>query len=264
MGCCTSKPENHSLENHFHNKLVISPTSSSNCSSFTCTNKSNSIASSSSLSSASSSLTYKDRPFSNEFLWSCYKENPHINGINSLKDATYSFSKPKAPSQAKPSLESMKQSLPQKRVRSNSPVNQTRQKSFRKEVPDHQSHNYSSYNALASGMLRSPSPTRRLNGSKSLPNPMNGSKNNATHSHYVSSSTRKVIIKPTSTPNNSSRRVVHSGLRHREKCSHRNNVSNKIDETMVEEVMCNMDIDNSGLVEDIDNPLVSFDCFIFL
>ncbi|KAE9615282.1 hypothetical protein Lalb_Chr04g0253601 [Lupinus albus] len=151
----------------------------------------------------------------------------------------------------------------QKRVRSNSPVNLTRQKSFRKEVADHERLNYSSYNVLASGMLRSPSPSRRLNGSNNVPNQINGSKNNAAYSHYVPSSTRKVSIKPTS-PNNGSRSLVHSGLRHREKWSYRNNnVSNKSDETMVEEVMSNKDVD-SGLVEDIDNPLVSFDCFIFL
>ncbi|CAL0317949.1 unnamed protein product [Lupinus luteus] len=280
MGCCISIPENHSLENQLHtvqDKLVISqapptsnilypskklkhispssPTSStSSICSFTCTTNSNSTTS-------SSSLTFKDRSFSNEFLWSCYKENPHIIRINSLKEATHSFvpTKPKVTSSPMSNLAPIRQSPPQKkRVRSNSPVNLTRQKSFRKEVADQRLG--SSYN-LASGMLRSPSPSRRFNGDNTLSKKMSGPKTNVSYSHS-SSSLRKENIKPIS-PNNSSRRLTHSGLRHRESCNYKVNDS-KIDETnMVKEVVSNNGVD-SGLIEDIENPLVSFDCFIFL
>ncbi|KAE9605831.1 hypothetical protein Lal_00024989 [Lupinus albus] len=278
MGCCISIPDNHSLQNQLHSvedKLVISQTSptskklkhispssptsstttSSSICSFTCTTNSNSTTSSSS---------FKDRSFSNEFLWSCYKENPHIIRINSLKEATHSFipTKPKAttPSSPMSNFPPIRQSPPQKkRVRSNSPVNLTRQKSFRKEVADQRLG--SSYN-LASGMLRSssPSPSRRFNGdNNSLSKRTSGSKTNVSHFSSSSSSLRKEnIIKPIS-PNKSSRRLTHSGLRHSYKVN-----DSKIDETnMVKEVVSKNGVD-SGLIEDIDNPLVSFDCFIFL
>ncbi|TQD97510.1 hypothetical protein C1H46_016911 [Malus baccata] len=122
MGSCISKcsPKKHFLQefNNVQDKLVISQpppritippisasskispcpqspcNSSSSASSITCTtSNSNSSASSLSLalSTASTVSSSKiDRSFSNEFLWSCYKENPHVNRINSIKDASFS------------------------------------------------------------------------------------------------------------------------------------------------------------------------------
>ncbi|XP_061373321.1 uncharacterized serine-rich protein C215.13 [Gastrolobium bilobum] len=317
MGCCISKcrPEKHTLEdqfNHVQDKLVISqtqptpilysskkilpspssPTSStSSISSFTCTT-SNTICSASSLSTASSSLSSKDRSFSNDFLWSCYKENPHITRMNSIREATLSSmpTKPKAqsmkitnPSPIKPILAPiLKQSpsqkvvgsfsMPQKRVRSNSPTNLTRQKSFRKEPERNISVNSAS-NMLSRTTLGSPSPSRRFNNGDKCGSALGNTfadnsvskrmisapKVSATHSHCVSSYLRKESVKAAS-PNNSSRRV-HSGLRHRETRTLR--VGSKIDETVVNDVLYNHDMD-STMMEDINNPLISLDCFIFL
>ncbi|KAI4307215.1 hypothetical protein L6164_030426 [Bauhinia variegata] len=314
MGCCISKcrPNKNTLEleeehcSHVQDKLVISqarapptpishnsnkilpcppsPTSStSSISSFTC----NTVSSSSSLSTASSALSSKDRSFSNEFLWSCYKENPHIIRINSLKEASFSLAPTKvqsrkidpSPSPAKPILAPIKQSPPQKvtligssmlqkRVRSSSPANLKRQKSFRKEPEGP----ISAYNLPSRTLLRSPSPSRRFStGDHKSPitdhtlssRRMAAPKvNNAAHSlsHSCNSPLlRKENIKVAS-PNNSSRRV-HSGMRHRETCTYR--IGSKIDETVVKEVVSDYGVDLASM-EDIDNPLISLDCFIFL
>ncbi|KAK7311501.1 hypothetical protein RJT34_09695 [Clitoria ternatea] len=312
MGCCISKcrPDKHPLEeqhhfNHLQDKLVISqavpslpptpppptlysttkispysppsPTSStSSISSFTCTT-SNTISSASSLSTASSSsLSSKDKSFSNEFLLSCYKENPHIARINSLREASLSLIKPKSqykkinhPSPGKPNnnFATLKQSptqnvfsMPQKRMRSNSPTNLTRQKSFRREPERHNVTINSASNIMQGRTLGSPSPSRRFNGDKcgtgmvmenSVSKRMMSPKVSvsAIHSH---SCLRKESIKAAS-PNNSSPKL-HSGLRHRE---------TKIDESVVKDVVCGHDMDLT-MMEDIDNPLISLDCFIFL
>lgn len=52
-----------------------------------------------------------------------------------------------------------------------------------------------------------------------------------------------------------------SCLSNRETCIHR--ISSKIDELAVEEALRHQDND-AILMEDIDNPLISLDCFIFL
>ncbi|XP_020202549.1 A-agglutinin anchorage subunit [Cajanus cajan] len=304
MGCCVSKckPSPSPQEEHLFNvqqKLPISqtppiipiptlysstrispsppsPTSStSSISSFTCTTTNTSS------SSSSSSFTSKDRSFSNDFLWSCYKDNPHITRINSLREPSLSFMPPTKPKPQhtntktlKPNLATtLKQSptqslsMPQKRVRSNSPTNLTRQKSFRKDTERSIIINYASNN-----MQSWTSPSRRFNGADKCASPnnlattvtdsrrrmMNSSKVSvsAIHSHCVSSSTRKESVKGASP-----RRVVHSGLRHTESCSV--GVGSKVDETVVKDVMSDHDMDLT-LMEDIDNPLISLDCFIFL
>ncbi|CAJ1974296.1 unnamed protein product [Sphenostylis stenocarpa] len=320
MGCCVSKcrpdckPSPEQLQNHFNFNLVQdklppplptlysstkispsppSPTSStSSISSFTCTT-SNTISSASSLSTASSSLSSKDRSFSNDFLWSCYKDNPHITRINSLRDASLSLTPPTKPRPQhrkvtninpspppRPNLVTLKQSpppqsfsMPQKRVRSNSPTNLTRQKSFRKDTERSITINYASN--LHSRTLGSPSPSRRYNGDKC------GSGNLATdnvvsrrmvnnskvsvralHSHHSGVPlTRKESVKAAS-PSNCSRRVLHSaGLKHNETCTF--GVGSKVDETVVKDVVSDQDMDLT-LMEDINNPLISLDCFIFL
>ncbi|KAJ6681588.1 hypothetical protein OIU74_019963 [Salix koriyanagi] len=105
------------------------------------------ISSCSSLSSGSSILTSKDRSFSNEFLWSCVKENPHTIRSSSSKKRSQLLASPNVYAEKldlppKQVVEPVKQSIPQKvntsttphkRVRSNSPTTLTRQKSFRRE-----------------------------------------------------------------------------------------------------------------------------------
>lgn len=320
MGCCVSKcrpdgkpsPEQH--QNHFNFNLLQdklapppptlysstkispsppSPTSStSSISSFTCTT-SNTISSASSLSTASSSLSSKDRSFSNDFLWSCYKDNPHITRINSLREASLSLTPPTKPTlhhrklaninpspPPKPNLLTRKQSppsqsfsMPQKRVRSNSPTNLARQKSFRKDTERSITVNYASN--MHSRSLGSPSPSRRYNGDKCgsgnlatdnvvSRRMMNTSKVSVTavHSHHSGlPSTRKENVKAES-PYICSRRVLNSpGLRHNERCTFE--AGSKVDETVAKDVVSDHDMDFT-LMEDINNPLISLDCFIFL
>ncbi|XP_028781565.1 uncharacterized protein LOC114750070 [Neltuma alba] len=279
MGCCISKcgPDQHSLplpaSNHVEDKLVTStsnktspspPSPTSSASSFTCPAFSNStISSASSLSSASSSsaLTSKDRSFSNDFLWSCYKDNPHIVRINSLKEASLSLAPTKsqisktnpstAASTLKPPQKSVGPSVPLKRVRSSSPVNLARQKSFRKE-PERPN----SPCNVPNRTLRSPSPSRRFDGgSNNLSKRTMGPKaNGEAHSQSVTSLMRRENRRAAS-PNQSLQ-----GLRRRENCDF------KIEERVVKEVVESKHEIESGaaMMEDIHNPLISLDCFIFL
>lgn len=125
-------------------------------------------------------------------------------------------------------------------------------------------------------LIRSPSPSRRFNGDKcesaNLATTMNSSKVNGVisgvHSnshHSVLSSRRKESVKAASPNNNCSRRVFHSGLRNTREtsCTLGLGVSPKVDETVVKDVVSDHDKDLT-LMEDIDNPLISLDCFIFL
>ncbi|KAI9097914.1 hypothetical protein K1719_025685 [Acacia pycnantha] len=277
MGCCISKctPDPHSLPlpkfSHVEDKLVIPirnktstspPSPTSSASSFTCPAFSNTtISSSSSLSSASSSsaLTSKDRSFSNDFLLSCYKDNPHIVRINSIKEASLSLAPSKArinnnktnPSMAisrlNPPQKSVGPPMPLKRVRSSSPANLARQKSFRKE-PERPN----SPCNVPNRTLRSPSPSRRFDGgSNNLTRRMVSPKaKSEAHSQSVPSLTRRAA-----SPNQSLQ-----GLRRRENCGF------KIEETVVKEVESKHELE-SGMAmmeEDIHNPLISLDCFIFL
>ncbi|QCE15706.1 hypothetical protein DEO72_LG11g2718 [Vigna unguiculata] len=316
MGCCVSKcrpdnkpsPEQHQNQFNFnlvqdklapppptlYSSIKISPSppsptsSTSSISSFTCTT-SNTISSASSLSTASSSLSSKDRSFSNDFLWSCYKDNPHITRINSLREASLSLMPPTKPRPhhrkltninpsppPKPNLLTRKQSpppqsfsMPQKRVRSNSPTNLARQKSFRKDTERSITVNYAS--DMHSRILRSPSPSRRYVGDKCgsanlatdnvvSRRMMNGSKVSvpAVHSHHSGfPSTRKESVKA-----ESPRRVLNSaGLRNNETCTF--GAGSKVDETVAKDVVSDHDMDLT-LMEDINNPLISLDCFIFL
>lgn len=118
--------------------------------------------------------------------------------------------------------------------------------------------------------LRSPSPSRRFNGDKGASanlatdngfskRMMNSSKVSSTvsavQSRSVLSSTRKESVR-TASRNNCSRRVLHSGLRN-------TGVGPKVDESVVKDVVSDLDMDLT-LMEDIDNPLIALDCFIFL
>jgi hypothetical protein len=301
MGSCISKCRHkkhslkkHSLEesNRVQDKLVISqapktpniphsnkispsppsPTTSiSSTSSLTCAT-SNATTVSSSLSSTASSeiLGSKDRSFSNEFLWSCIKENPHIIRINSIKENAFLLAPTKAHPHkysdfiAKPMAAPAKQSIPpkvvgstpQKRARSRSPAPLTRQKSFRRE-PEWPNPPYS----LPSRTLRSPSPSRRYNGDRSGPISTNASVLESHSKRIVGSSLRKENIRPAS-PNNIVSSRPRPCLRNKETFTHR--IGSKIDEFAVGKALSDHEMIDSVPMEDIDNPLISLDCFIFL
>ncbi|GMP46729.1 hypothetical protein CsSME_00014776 [Camellia sinensis var. sinensis] len=288
MGSCISKfkpkRENQQVFNHVQDKLVISqppisstslsstkqplsptksPASTSSVSSFSCTNSNTS----SSLSLSSSSICSKERSFSNEFLWSCVKKNPHIIRIDQIKG---SLQKP-VPTKAhvqKPSVARVKQSIEsipprrvtstmQKRSCANSPT-LTRKKSFRRE-PERPNSTY----YLPSRALRSPSPSRRFSGGltnsakESCCKSRAASKANAMNSGL--SLIKKENVRPASPINNSSRH--RTCLMDREMCTYR--IGSRIDEIVVGKVLSNQDIEAIPM-EDIDNPLIALDCFIFL
>ncbi|KAF3446702.1 hypothetical protein FNV43_RR11882 [Rhamnella rubrinervis] len=282
------------------NKISPSPPSPSNSSttssvsSFTCTTTSKySSSSSTTSSSASSVICSKNRSFSNEYLWSCYKENPHIIRINSPKETITPSSLPAKPRK----LEAAKQqpshrkvsncssTTPQKRVRSRSPT-LTRKKSFRKDQPE--ICNIYTYSLQESRSLRSPSPSRRFsntnNGDKyggvhatnsqklSQSKRMSGTGtttlldskvNTAAYASGLSYSRMENLRPPTPNSICSSSRLGPPCLRStRETFIHR--IGSKIDEFAVGEALAHPDNGDAIPMEDIDNPLISLDCFIFL
>lgn len=309
MGCCISKykpNKTHSIDEfdddddtiRVQDKLVISqqannktpnvlppnkispsppspPSSTSSVSSFICTSSSSSgTESSSSVSSGtvSSVSSLKDRSFSNEFLWSCVKENPHIIRINSIKEASRGLATTKLEAQkldstVKSIVATVKHSssTPQKRVRSSSPTPSFRQKSFRKD-PERQNPSY----ILPSRGLRSPSPSRRFSGDssrglllttkESCSKRLVGNKVNPAANNPVSSSLRKENFRAAS-PSNSNSAGLRVCLKNRETFTHR--IGSKIDEVAVAEALAHQNTDPIPM-EDIDNPLISLDCFIFL
>lgn len=274
--------------------LPLSPTisSSSSVSSFTCTTTSSTTGSCSSVSSSASVLSSKDRSFSNEFLWACVKENPHIIRINSIKEASRALSATNSPSQRlespvikpKQSIQPMEKgsATPKKRGRSSSPSTLTRQKSFRKEPNDHRLIN-SSYNLPSSRGLRSPSPSRRFstgdhkNSSRGIlastskeicssSKRIVGPKVNALNSVSSCSLRKENYFRPNSSNpmlNHPSPPPLKSCLRNRETFIHR--ISSKLDESALRAALAaQQDQNDSITMEDIDNPLISLDCFIFL
>ncbi|CAK9140422.1 unnamed protein product [Ilex paraguariensis] len=299
MGSCFSKctPKKRKFKeefNHVQDKLVISqappavsplslpthktlppppspPTSS--------TSSGCSLSSSLSLSSSCSSsvLSSRDRSFSSEFLWSCVKENPHIIGLDTIKGSleqpvknrihARKFDLPAKtivapPSQKQPVAEMVLHSTPQKRPRSNSPT-LTRQKSFRRE-PERPSSTYLHPNRTT----RSPSPSRRFNGdncrgvSKNTQQEISyykqsvGSMENAVNSSGLFG--RKENLRPASPNNNLGR--YHSSLKNKVAYAHQ---VAKVDEISVPAAVSSQNVDPIPM-EDIDNPLIALDCFIFL
>lgn len=325
MGSCISKciPRKHSeLEefDHHHqhdvqDKLVISqqpisttpniiplsnkispsppsPSNSSTCSvsSFTCTDTTKCTSSSSSTSSSASSvICSKDRSFSNEYLWSCYKENPHIIRMNSLKESSTLSSLPAKPRK----LEAAKQrsnlqkvsdwstsTTPQKRVRSRSPT-LTRKKSFRKDQPAERPN--STYSLQQSRTLRSPSPSRRFsnisNGGVHVTNTQKesqskrmsgtttllGSKvNTAAYASGLSYSRMENLRPPTPNSSCSSGRLIGPPCLRSSRETFIHRIGSKIDEFAVAEALADPDKVDAIPMEDIDNPLIALDCFIFL
>ncbi|XP_051139732.1 uncharacterized protein LOC127257383 [Andrographis paniculata] len=220
-----------------------------------CTSSSLSLCSSSS-SSSSSYLSVKDKAFSNEFLWSCAKENPHVIGkinnptINSkmmlekphkIHPQTFDPTSYFATSTAS-KLQEMKASTPpRKRSRANSPTI-VRQKSFRRDqnVITH---------SMPSRALRSPSPSRRFINAKSVPT-------------HESPGRRHVLSNcgngPMECPNyhfDPSKKKDHIFSRR---------ISTNIDDgASIGEIKFGQRTSNA-VVEDITNPLIALDCFIFL
>ncbi|CAI9755853.1 unnamed protein product [Fraxinus pennsylvanica] len=319
MGTCISKSrskkkikEDHS---HVHDKLVISQdsvsvinpqitdrpvspapssVSSASFSSFSCSNGGPSKVFSVALSSSSSSLCSsaalctKDGSFSNEFLWSCVKENPHVIGLNQTKkclekSAVYSriqhqnslehLVKPVAEPVLKNSTpeeffvdEMVQQATPKKRSRAASPT-LVRQKSFRRE------HNSASSNPNR-GLMSSPSPSRRFTGdniSRTVPTTV--SRNNSCRNSSVilrantnisaSSGRKKEYSRPqTACPSHDLTRRNAAITSKRDVINQRINA--KIDDVSIGEVQRNQGMDMDLVLEDINNPLISLDCFIFL
>ncbi|CAL1412578.1 unnamed protein product [Linum trigynum] len=208
-------------------------------------------------SSSSSVLTSKDRSFSNEFLWSCLKENPHVIYLNSIKECANKLPESPVPKQGKKqSVRGCSIATPQKRVRSSSPVPPlTRQKSFRREEG----------HAGSRMVMRSPSPSRRfwdaeyldrgiqtITGEEMFSKPIVGNRQASAASLMSPYVEKGEVLKP----------AAGSCLkRNKETCIHR--ITSKIDELAVAEAMARHE-GQSDAVEDIDNPLISLDCFIFL
>lgn len=223
----------------------LSPASSTaSFSSFSCSVASkhcaataaSSVSSSSSSLSSSSSSSYstcglKDRSFSNEFLLSCAKENPHAVGLNVETTALFPN---KILSQNLPLA-----STPKKRARAASPT-LVRQKSFRKEQ-----------NSPSRG-LRSPSPSRRFNGDG------NGNRIFPVKENYY----RKPVV---SRGNNAVTSAPSFRAPNRELSISREYSVRKSD-ALCEQISSKINgRDQVDVVmEDINNPLIALDCFIFL
>ncbi|KAI3417635.1 uncharacterized protein J3R85_014313 [Psidium guajava] len=262
-----------------------SPSKSSSSSSATCSSSSAGGAkpsgvscSSSSSSTASSTLSSKDRSFSNEFLWSCAKENPHVLQIKSLKVNSLSSLADKFPdvelgSPDKPRLAApvVRHAIPvnaaQKRTRASSP-NLTRQKSFRADQTNGSLP--SCTHSLPRRTSRSPSPSRRFDGGDKcrgiLVNPASDGGGSerlvatpkvSAPSNYAGTNLRRDnVVRPPS-PNNNPNRPIRPSLVHSETL-----LSRKIGPKVGERVLADHDMIDS--VEDLNNPLISLDCFIFL
>ncbi|KAL3641200.1 hypothetical protein CASFOL_016168 [Castilleja foliolosa] len=282
MGSCISKCKpNKKLKkdfSHVQDKLVISqdkpissnppkttitpsdnlkplfPTpSSSSCSSFSCSTNTTKLTtpSSSTISSSSSScstalLSSKDRSFSDEFLRSCVKDNPHISSLN-----------PKTINQKDREKLANNVPTPKKRARANSPT-LVRQKSFRKE----QSYSYNP--VLPNRTLRSPSPSRRFNNGASENNSF-GRGIVSKGSNVVNSCPRRDSFRaPAASPNRDFTNGRNFSARKRDTLISQQ-VSGKIIDDVhvgVGDVKGKQDMDI--VMEDINNPLIALDCFIFL
>lgn len=249
----------------------LSPTSSISASSFssfycaTSTNSTNSTSSSNVSLSSSSSLSSsiicpKERStFSNDYLRSCVKENPQVikDKIDRFCDQTPRPNKTcttkmrnNISTQGKPIVPCPGHyNTPKKRSRANSP-NLTRQKSFRKEPPERAS-------TTPSRIIRSPpSPTRRFNGENynykaSMINQMPKYKRQPydlkENSRFNYNAAEKENIRRiTTSPKNVSSTYVGVNRMNEEYTSHHIGEELPVDH------------------EDINNPHIALDCFIFL
>ncbi|OWM85134.1 hypothetical protein CDL15_Pgr027921 [Punica granatum] len=280
------------LELSFSSKSASTIFTASKSSASSSVISSASSCSSSSLSTASSapSLTSKERSFSNDFLLSCIKENPHVLRINnSVKAGDYpvlsspdiihargvgSPARPPIPSPARPSIPQKMPALQgptvQKRVRSSSP-NLTRQKTMRVAEPDSSACSQS----LSSRVLRSPSPSRRFEGgdkkrgtlatstrevigNRTRPVAAN-EESNSVCSTSPSMVRRKEHIRPASPNRNPITTRLRECAMSSESFAHQ--IGAKVEEIASKFSSPGDDVDSA---DDINNPLISLDCFIFL
>ncbi|KAG7647109.1 hypothetical protein AtNW77_Chr1g0024131 [Arabidopsis thaliana] len=290
MSRCPSRvsPLNLPEKNRFHpipvpNKFinipgkVIPPPSPVKLASFSpiqpsTTSNSSLSSSNSSLSTASSVSVSKERSFSNDFLRACYQENSHVARINSLREASLSMktTKPRYPSRFdSPVIPSRNSTTPNranedskrgsncsKRTRELSPNHRslTRTKSFRQD--QERVVISSSSNSLTKGKyLKSPSPSRRYEGNF-LKSPSPSRRFGvAAASLTVSSCVRKDSL------DLSGRKICHMSNRSEPRI-HR--ISSKIDQTIIREVITKDREPVVPIFEEVGNPLIDLDCFIFL
>ncbi|KAL1207998.1 hypothetical protein V5N11_022042 [Cardamine amara subsp. amara] len=233
------------------------------------TSNSSLSSSSSSLSTASSVSVPKDRSFSNDFLRACYQENSHVARINSLRKSSLSmkttklgypsrFDSPVIPNRYSTVPNRASENLKRgtingsKRSREPSPNHRalTRQKSFRQ---DQERVIMSSSNSLTKGMfLKSPSPSRRYEGNfLKSPSPSRRFQENS-----VSSCVRKDSLDLYGP------KTFHKSNRLSETRIHR--IGSKIEETIIREVIANHKEPVVPIFEEVGNPLIDLDCFIFL
>ncbi|KAI3784607.1 hypothetical protein L1987_43709 [Smallanthus sonchifolius] len=259
MGCCISKCKpkiqlqcNPGLQD----KLVISqspPSSpprkrktvqsppSTTSSSFACSTQS-STCGSSSLSTASSSIAFSkvDRTFSNDFLQSCAMENPQIIGLDPIKKIGV--------------VKQLSPGSTHKRAHAGSPT-LTRQKSFRIEK---ERLAYATLNGRST--MRSPSPSRRFNG-----NTCNYQRQTMLYSLNTHNESNRVV-KANTRPASPNRNVICKEkpicLKNKERFGYE--VGSKVEGVEVREVLSTMSHSGSVATEDLDNPHIALDCFIFL
>ncbi|ESQ34647.1 hypothetical protein EUTSA_v10009526mg [Eutrema salsugineum] len=254
----------------------------------TTSNSSLSSSSSSSISTASSISVSKERSFSNDFLRACYQENSHVARINSLRKSSLSLknAKPGFPSRPNSPVKPNRYSTTPnranenpgrgtngyKRTREPSPNNRalTRQKSFRQD--QERVIMSSSYSLTKGKFLKSPSPSRRFEGNfLKSPSPSrrfdgNFLKSPSPSKRYgmtmgdsmvssVSSSLRKdsldLSLPKTFPKNNRSGTQIHR-------------ISSKINDTTMKEVIESHKEPVVPISEELGNPLIDLDCFIFL
>ncbi|CAH8327522.1 unnamed protein product [Eruca vesicaria subsp. sativa] len=235
------------------------------------TSNSSLTSSSSSLSTASSLSLSKERCFSNDFLRACYQENSHVARISSLREASLSLKNAKtgnpnrSNSPVKPNRYSTTpnraNATPErviygsKRTREPSPNHRalTRQKSFRK---DQETFAMCSSNSLTKGkFLKSPSPSRRFERCSPSPSRRFGMAEGDLKVTSLSTSLRKDSLDlsrlKTFPKNNRSETRIHR-------------ISSKINTTTIKEVVESHVEPVVPMLEEIGNPLIDLDCFIFL
>ncbi|XP_073271944.1 uncharacterized protein [Primulina huaijiensis] len=245
-------------------KPVIIPSQSSKFShsdnSKSCATMASSISFSSSCNSSSVLIGAKDRSFSNEFLWSCVKESPHIMGVKQnlenpkrtpLQNIDPSIEFSPFVTRTKLSVqENLAGSTPKKRARENSPT-LVRQKSFRKEQ---------------NRGLRSPSPSRKFNreNNNSLLADENSYKGpifpKASATDSLSYGVKRESFRPpTTSPNRA------FAIKRNVSVPKMDAFSKKIggNHGVGEDIQSRQGLD-IVMEEDINNPLIALDCFIFL
>ncbi|TYK18670.1 TPRXL protein [Cucumis melo var. makuwa] len=209
-----------------HNKISPYPPSPSPSSSSISSFTCLSSNTSSSTNTSFSTASSSPSPISSHHYFpSPYNQNPHLFRINSLK--AHAFRSPVKP--ISPLV--VRHPSPQRVSRSTpqkrlrpASPSPIRQKSFRKEVLQRP--------------LSSPSPTRRFSREKC-----------------------QVALAPINGVRPKSRSPVRGSAMKKEiTCIHR--ISSKIDDVAVKEAVG--DLDSVVAMEDMDNPLISLDCFIFL